>query len=324
MPTYDARDLNLNLDKKELRKLYKIQSYKHALAIALNWGLIALAISIAQLWFNPLTYMLAILVIGARMHGLGILMHDAAHYRFLKNKKMNDLMTDIFCMYPIFFDIAKYRRNHLAHHRHLNTEHDPDWAVKLGMSEFQFPKTKREFMLGLLSYFLLYRGVMDALSFLKRFGSNKVDKKKDSSQGLRSHLPKLIFYVTLVAVLSIFNLWGYFAIYWIVPYFSTLFMFQYIRSVAEHFGDLDYDHLLNSTRSVVVLNPIEKFFFAPHNVGFHIEHHLYPGVPFYNLPKLHKMLMELPEYSEKAHLNMGYIRGLFNDLGNAKMEAKLA
>ena len=25
----------------------------------------------------------------------------------------------------------------------------------------------------------------------------------------------------------------------------------------------------------------------PHNINYHLEHHLFPGVPFYNLPKLH-------------------------------------
>ena len=35
------------------------------------------------------------------------------------------------------------------------------------------------------------------------------------------------------------------------------------------------------------------------NVGYHIEHHLYPGVPYYNLPKLHKLLMGNQSYKEQ-------------------------
>ena len=108
-----------------------------------------------------------------------------------------------------------------------------------------------------------------------------------------------------------------FQFFWIVPYLSTFFMFQYIRSVAEHYGELSYDHLLSSTRSVKP-NLIERFFIAPHQVGFHLEHHLYPGVPFYNLPKLHELLMQEEEYQEKAHITKGYLSGLMNELGSVE------
>lgn len=316
MPTYDARDLDLNLDKKELRALYKTQSHRHGMAIAFNWILIGLTIfACIQLfdpfqWYHVFIYIPAILIIGARQHALTVLMHDAAHYRFLKNKKLNDLITDITCMWPIFSTIEKYRQNHLRHHRHLNTEDDPDWAAKLTKREFKFPKTRQQFMIGLLSYFTLYQGLMDAIWFLKRFDPPKANKK---AKGIQEKLPRLSFYLIIAATLTLTGTWGYFFIYWFFPYLSTFFMFQYIRSVAEHFGDLDYDHLLNATRSVKV-NPIERFFFAPHHVGYHIEHHLYPGVPFYNLPQLHDMLMAMPEYKDKAHITHGFLRGLFHDL----------
>ncbi|MBM2841879.1 MAG: fatty acid desaturase, partial [Bacteroidetes bacterium] len=28
------------------------------------------------------------------------------------------------------------------------------------------------------------------------------------------------------------------------------------------------------------------------NINYHLEHHLYPGVPWYNLPKLHRLLQQ--------------------------------
>ena len=36
---------------------------------------------------------------------------------------------------------------------------------------------------------------------------------------------------------------------------------------------------------------LEKFFILPRNIGYHIEHHWYPSVPFYRLPELHRLLM---------------------------------
>jgi len=310
MENYDARDLALSLNPESLKSLFKLKPLTHGAAIAYNWAFILIAAALAATYLNILTYFLAIIVIGARMHALAILMHDASHYRFMKNRYWNDLITDITTMFPLFLTIEKYRINHLAHHKHLNTEEDPDWVSKLPKKEFQFPKTKKEFILGILSYFLLVQGVKDAIWFVTRFnvlGPNKNPTKKSSK------VPQLLFYGLLITVLTVAGLWKFFLLFWIVPYFSTFLMFQYIRSVSEHFGDLEYDHLLSASRTVKT-NALERFFIAPHNVGYHIEHHLYPGVPYYNLPKLHTLLLETPVYQKHAHLTKGYMSGLLKEL----------
>ena len=312
MAHYDAQDLQLDLCPAKLKPLFKINSLKHAMGILLNWSIILLAAYFGTIYLNPLTYLLAILVIGARMHALAILMHDAAHFRFLKNRKWNDLLTDVTTMYPLFLTIEKYRTNHLEHHKHLNTEEDPDWVSKLPKKEFQFPKTKWEFILGVLSYFLLIQGIKDAIWFVTRFNVLGNQQKK-ATQKKANPIPQLLFYGILISILTAFALWKSFLLFWVVPYFSTFLMFQYIRSVAEHFGELEYDHLLRSTRTVKT-NFLERFLIAPHNVGYHIEHHLYPGVPYYNLPKLHELLMETSTFKENAHLTQGYLSGMLKEL----------
>ena len=313
MAQHNANDLNFNIDSKALKPLFKTNAYRHIGAMAFDWVIIFAAIYYGILYFNPFTYVLAVIIIGARMHALAILMHDATHYRFLKNRKWNDLLTNLLTMYPLFTSIEKYRQNHMRHHRHLNTEHDPDWVSKLGKREFRFPKTKREFLQTVFSYFILYQGLRDAMWFLKRFGSPEASSNgKPENQKAR-----LVFYALLFTALTVGGFWKYYVLFWIVPYLSTFFMFQYIRSVAEHFGELAYDHLLTSTRSVKA-TLLERFFIAPHNVGYHLEHHLYPGVPFYNLPQLHEVLMEDSGYNDKAHITQGYVSGLLNELGAAQ------
>lgn len=315
MKNHDARDLNLQLPTEAFKPLFTIKPLVHASAMAFDWIMIFTAAYLGALYLNPFTYVLAILVIGARMHALAILMHDAAHYRFLKNRKWNDLITNVFTMYPLFLTIKKYRINHLRHHKHLNTEEDPDWVSKLPKKEFQFPTTKKEFTVGVLSYFFFIQGIKDAIWFVTRFNLLGDDKKPATKQNEKgSPIPLLLFYGVLITVLSIYGLWAYFLLFWIVPYFTTFLMFQYIRSVSEHFGDLKYDHLFSSSRTVKT-NALEKFLIAPHNVGYHIEHHLYPGIPYYNLPKLHELLMkEAPAFKEHAHITHGYLTGLVREL----------
>ncbi len=309
----NANDLDLKLNPKDLQALSKTNAYRHAGAMLFDWVVIFGVIYWCIQFFNPLTYFIAVVIIGGRMHALAILMHDATHFSFLKNQKWNDLLTDIFITYPIFTTITNYRQNHLRHHRHLNSENDPDWAAKLPTQEYTFPKTKQEFLLTVFSYLFLIRGAKDAFALFKRFsaGGKKYNQpKKDYT--------RLVFYVSVSIILTLTSSWLYFLLFWIVPFLSTLFMFQYIRSVAEHFGELAYDHLLTSTRTV---RPrlIEEFILAPHNVGFHLEHHLYPGVPFYHLPKLHTLLMEDEAYKSKAHITQGYVSGLLNELGKLEV-----
>ena len=77
-----------------------------------------------------------------------------------------------------------------------------------------------------------------------------------------------------------------------------------IRSIAEHFA-LQHDHPLRQTRTVRA-GWLERLLIAPHHIGLHIDHHLAASVPFYQLPRLHSLLQECPDYRTNAHLNNGY------------------
>lgn len=301
MRTYDAEELGFLIKKEDLRELILTNPYRHVFALIFDWSII---VTMMMIWIHSSVvwlYPIVVVVIGARMHALGVLAHDAAHYRFMRNKKWNDILTNIFTMYPLFLTIEDYRYGHIAHHTKLNTSEDPDWSRKLGDPAFTFPQTKRDFILRLLSYLVFYQGVLDAFTILKAIG-------------LRDKSPlRITFYIVLFGAITFLDLWGPFLTLWMVPYLTTFYLFLYFRSVAEHFGDLKYDGLLTSTRTVNT-NVLERFFIAPHHVAFHLEHHLYSAVPFYHLPALHRRLMEVNEYKKNAHITNGYTQGLLDEI----------
>ena len=154
MRTYNDKEIKFKIDSLELMPLYKTKPQLYASAMIFNWliigGCIWLCVRFPSLWL----YILTVIIVGARMHALAVLMHDATHFRFLKNRKWNDLLTNIFTTHPIFTSIEKYHLNHLAHHSKLNTEEDPDWIAKLGKGTFTFPKSKTEMLLTLGSYLI--------------------------------------------------------------------------------------------------------------------------------------------------------------------------
>ena len=293
------------IGSKELKELSVLEPWRTGLALALDWLVIAAAILASEYSGTIWIYPFAVAVIAGRMHGFGVLVHEAAHYRFLKNRKASDWIMDVFAAWPVLATVDGYRQNHLAHHQHTNTEMDPDWMVKLGAPAFTFPQKVRQAVLRLAGYVVAINALRDLAHVLPR-----ISKSDRSSR--RYKLIRLAYYLLWIATFTALGIWRGALLYWIVPYFTLFFLFLYVRSVAEHFGSMDYEEELGSTRTV---QPYfwERWFFAPHNINYHLEHHLYPGVPFYNLPGLHEALMRDGTYQAKAHLTRGYSTGLVRE-----------
>ena len=57
-----------------------------------DWVLIASALSAAALLPNPVTYVLAIIVVGCRQLSLGIIVHETGHQTFFESKPLNDFV----------------------------------------------------------------------------------------------------------------------------------------------------------------------------------------------------------------------------------------
>jgi fatty acid desaturase len=121
-------------------------------------------------WDMPVVA-LAVVLIGAIQHRLAGLGHESAHYTLLRNKFFNDLVGDVFCMFPILSTVHFYRLFHLAHHQYTNDpERDPD-LVTLGASKMvdRFPMSRWEFIKA-----IYLRVFTEPLAFLK-FTQDYVD-----------------------------------------------------------------------------------------------------------------------------------------------------
>ena len=80
----------------------------------------------------------------------------------------------------------------------------------------------------------------------------------------------------------------------ITPNLYARFLLNWIIGFPQHAGlkENTLDHRENSRN--VMVNPI--FGFLCMNMHYHLDHHMFPQVPFYHLPKLHKRIKcQLPE-----------------------------
>jgi fatty acid desaturase len=83
------------------------------------WGL-------SWAWNVPVTF-LAVLLVGVGQHRLIMLGHEGSHYILFRNRRLNELASDWFCMFPLLSVTHNYRLQHLAHHQFVNDEaRDPD------------------------------------------------------------------------------------------------------------------------------------------------------------------------------------------------------
>ena len=292
------------IDPATLKSLSKIRPWRGLAQIALEWIGIAVAIWLCSTYRNPFLYLLTVMWIGARQNGLAVMMHEAVHYRLLNNRKWNDWIGEAFTAWPILVTVNAFRQTHFAHHRHVNDPDDPDWQRKQ-TELFHYPKSGLDMVFITLKYWVGYYAIKQL---------SEVNQGREIPFKLK--VLRLAFYLVVVIVSIVFHFWLGLIIYWIVPLFTYFLWIIYVRGVAEHFGGIEDHHedLLKMTRHIEA-NLFERMMIAPNYIHVHIGHHLYPSVPFYNLSKLQRLLMQNPDYASRAHITKGYVAFLVELLG---------
>jgi fatty acid desaturase len=316
----DSSNFEKHLDNHERKRiqesvklLSKLNPLKTYSTIIFNW-LVIISISVISIRLDSIIFsILCIFIIASRQHALLLIMHEAAHYRIHKNKKINNLISDIFCSFPLFVTTQKYRLSHLAHHKYLNSEQDPDWMLRKNLDEWKFPKSKQEIVKIFISHLLGLR-TLQLLSKIYRFGAKNKTVKDESKSSRTFVFYRLLFYTVLVFILTFFKLWLIYFIYWIIPAFTFLPFLLRLRSISEHFG-LPWKNELNNSRNVET-NLFERLFIIPNSGNFHLDHHLYPSVPFYNLKKLNQVLLKNDYYRINAYISKGYLSHHKNSVFN--------
>ncbi len=100
---------------------------------------------------------------------------------------------------------------------------------------------------------------------------------------------------------------------WWVPMLTFFSLFYRIRSITEHSGLKGSDDF-TFTRTTLVPWYL-RYFLAPLNVNYHIEHHLFTFCPWYNLPKAHRFLARKGLIRE-MEISKGYLPVLRKILTN--------
>jgi fatty acid desaturase len=285
--------------------------------LAVNWGLIVAAFALVMWQPAWWTVVPAMIVLGGRQLGLGILTHECAHRSFLSSRERGERVGNWLCGAPVFVDLAVYRGYHMTHHVKTGTEEDPDLANYAGypveraslLRKFGRDLTGRSGLRAALALMALYSQPEGAGQMAQGYSYKAGSTASRPALHARTLLWNLRR-VLLVNALMFAACWavGHPLAYllWPASWLTTYMLFSRIRNAAEHGGlpGTHGDDVWTNTRSVTA-RWWERLTVAPNYVNFHFEHHLAPTVPCYNLPRLHRCISELGAY-ERATVERGY------------------
>lgn len=318
-----AREYSESEIRSLLQRRVKIQDYAQISTlrvfgnVAFQWTLIGLALAGAVWSGHPAAYAVAMIVIVSRQHALGIIMHDATHFRLLKDRRWNNAISDLFCAFPILMVTNRYRYYHLRHHKNLGTEDDPYWSFFRERGDWQWPKTPRA-AAGVLLRDLLGLTAPGEMGMILRWGpfANHFSSRKEPPPlDLRERISFYAFAALLLGGLWWSGAWLEFLVLWLVPLFFLMMPLTRIRTIAEHIAIPGRE---NATRHVDG-TWLERIFISPCNINYHVAHHLFAAAPLYNLPRLHERLLQEPEYRayvchKDSYLSLDRNRGVLGEI----------
>ena len=300
-----ARVLDRSKLAADVRALSRLSPGRGLLAIAREWLLVGISVGAAVASGHPLVWLVSGVFIATRQHAMMILMHEASHYRLTGKRQVDDTLSDLLLALPNHVLTRRYRVRHIAHHQFANDRtRDPDRVAVLADDQWWFPRPRWSgaavFIRDLLGVnFPRFAKVIPHYSpwtaLLARFDA----EAESSTQATNAEVVRiLLFCGALLGVLAATGGWIAYALLWLVPGVTVLPALLRLRGLAEHDGhDVGTDEV--SVSRHVEVGAVEALVLAPFHINYHAAHHLFPSVPWYNLPALHARLLEEPSYRDR-------------------------
>lgn len=302
------------LSREEIAQLTQASDGRGALSMAVTAGLIAGAFALVALWPSWLTVLVALVILGGRQLGLAVLMHETAHRSLFRTRWLNEVLGRWLFGAPIWTDMQRYRRHHLGHHAFTGTERDPDLVLVT-----PFPTTRASLarkllrdVLGLTGLKRIFGLVLMDFGVVSYSASGDVKRQhkplmEHLAEGARNLTPVMVSNGVLWLLLwSLGHGWLY--LLWVGAYLTTFSLFMRIRSLAEHACTAETADVFRNTRTTQV-GWLARLTVAPHDVGYHLEHHLLMTVPHYKLAQMRRTLRERGAL-ERAPEAAGYLQVL--------------
>jgi fatty acid desaturase len=238
------------------------------------------------LWLWP-----AIFLHGYVLSFLFCALHEATHYTPFRSRWPNTALGH-FCGFLLLLPFEAFRIFHWNHHRYTqDSERDPELAQPK-------PATLWEYLIHIsgLPNWRTRIAVVGAHAVLGR-----VDQPWVAVEDRRLIVREARVYVAGYAIVILICIWLQTAALlwlWVLPAMAgQIFLRNYL--LAEHTGCAENSDPYSNTRTTYT-NACVRFF--AWNMPYHVEHHAYPGIPFYALPLANERLHKLVRVGDPGYL----------------------
>ncbi len=243
------------------------------------------ALAITTLWIHNTRETLWI-VPAMWGHGLILIsffapLHESIHFTAFRSRWLNKAVANI-CGFLLVLPPTYFRIFHLAHHRYTqDPEHDPEL-----LQEKPATLTQYLWYVSGIPYWK-ERITTTTLHTLHQVEDPGFLPSSVHRQVVREARVFTTIYLLLAAI-SLLLTTSALLLYWIIPVFLAQPALR-LYLLAEHTGCLLVDNMLLNTRSTLTNSMIRHLMWE---MPYHIEHHLYPSVPFHQLPQLHSAISQ--------------------------------
>ena len=302
------------MDPDKFRKFSKRSNFKGFIQAGGHFGLFCITGLVVYLtWVNSYWILFPIAIF---IHGTvssffkGTAVHELGHGTVFKNKWLNKLFLYIFSLIS-WWNPFDYAASHTYHHRYtLHPEGDREVLLPV------HPNVGATFLFQMFTFNLITQpgrtfgkgGMLSAvwltlLSSLGKIGSTEVpanewleavhsDQSEQKLASIRWSRILLTFHIFVLTFAMLTELW-------ILPFIITTPSYtanwlSYFLGLTQHCGlRQNTTDFRKNTRSI----RLPRFFeFLYWHMNWHTEHHMYAGVPCYNLPHLAEEIKnDMPE-----------------------------
>lgn len=298
------------IEHAKLRELSKrsdrqgwYQAGGHLALLALT-GTLAFVFWSQQIWLGLAVALFAHGTVGSFCKGVAA--HELGHGTVFRTKKLNRFFLYLFSLIS-WWDHFDYALSHTYHHRYtLHPEGDRELLLPLK------PTVGKTFLLQMFTVNLFTQrgrtistgGLISTVVITVKTAFGVVGSAKtpinDWLQALHSDQPdeyrKSIWWARVMLLFHgsvlVFSIASGL---WILPFLISFFAFiggwlHYFVGLTQHCGLIDNNSDFRKSVRSITLHPFAEFLYW--RMNWHLEHHMYAGVPCYNLKKLHREIAE--------------------------------
>ena len=291
MPSYYAdhaqqlkQDLAAAVPIEELRRLHEKRPALHALIAFLNFAVLgACAVAIVQ--FNVWYFWLPFAVVaGFAVFDFTVLLHEVVHRAVLSaNDDRTYRVLGLLYAMPSGISASQFTRWHLDHHAALGSyEEDPK-------RHWLSPKRNARWL-----KLLYFTPALFPISFCAAANETREYEPDLRKRIARERTATILFQLAILAAIALLGGWWIAFKVYVVPVFFVFPIAFALNRLGQHYDINPEDPAQWSTLMRGSLFWDAVYLFS----NYHLEHHYFPGVPFYNLRRLQKLLV--PFYEKRG------------------------